>query len=47
MIVRNGQQYLTEEMLYDLMLEIKTNKVKPFRKWVVSEVLPKIRKTGG
>lgn len=45
-VVRNGQQYLTESQLYDLMLEVKTEKVKPFRKWVVNEVLPSIRKTG-
>ena len=46
-VVHNGQQYITEEQLYDLMLEMKTDKVKPFRKWVTSEVLPTIRKTGG
>lgn len=45
--VHNGHKYLTEEMLYDLMLEMKTDKVKPFRKWVTKEVLPTIRKTGG
>ena len=45
-VVHNGQQYITEEQLYDLMLEMKTDKVKPFRKWVTSEVLPSIRKTG-
>lgn len=45
--VRNGHSYITEEQLYDLMLEMKTDKVKPFRKWVTSEVLPAIRKTGG
>ncbi len=39
--VRNEQQYLTESMLYDLMLEMKTEKVKPFRKWVTNEVLDK------
>lgn len=46
LVVHNGQRYLTEETLYDLMLEMKTDKVKPFRKWVTSEVLPTIRKTG-
>lgn len=46
-VVHNGQKYLTEPMLYDLMLEMKTEKVKPFKKWVTSEVLPAIRKTGG
>lgn len=40
-------QYLTEEMLYDFMLEAKTEKCKSFRKWVTNEVLPTIRKTGG
>ena len=28
------------------MLECKTEKCKPFRKWITHEVLPKIRKTG-
>lgn len=45
--VRNGHRYISESQLYDLMLEIKTDKAKPFRKWVTSEVLPTIRKTGG
>ena len=44
---RNGHKYINESQLYDLMLEMKTEKVKPFRKWVTSEVLPTIRKTGG
>ena len=46
-VVHNAQQYINEEQLYDLMLEMKTDKVKPFRKWVTSEVLPSIRQTGG
>lgn len=45
--VHNGHKYITESQLYDLMLEMKTDKVKPFRKWVTNEVLPTIRKTGG
>lgn len=45
--VRNGHKYISESQLYDLMLEVKTDRVKPFRKWVTSEVLPTIRKTGG
>lgn len=45
--VRNGHKYITESQLYDLMLEMKTDKVKPFRKWVTSTVLPTVRKTGG
>lgn len=46
-VVHNGQQYITEEQLYDFMLECKTEKCKPFRKWVTHEVLPEIRRTGG
>ena len=38
---------LTEEQLYDFMLEAKTDKCKSFKKWITSEVLPTIRKTGG
>lgn len=38
--------YLTESEFIDFMLEAKTEKVKPFRKWVTQEVLPSIRKTG-
>ena len=40
-------QYLTEEQLYDFMLEAKTDKCKAFKKWVTHEVLPSIRKDGG
>lgn len=46
-VVHNGQPYLTESMLYDFMLEAKTDKCKSFRKWITNEVLPTIRKTGG
>lgn len=46
-VVHNGQPYISESQLYDLMLEVHTNKVKPFRKWVTSDILPTIRKTGG
>lgn len=45
--VHDGHRYLTEEQLYDFMLEAKTEKCKPFRKWVTNEVLPSIRKHGG
>jgi len=30
--VRDGHSYINENQLYDLMLEMKTDKVKPFRK---------------
>lgn len=46
-VVQGVQQYLTEEQLYDFMLEARTEKCKTFRKWVTDEVLPQIRKTGG
>lgn len=46
-VLRDAKQYLSEPMLYDLMLEMQTDKVKPFRKWVTNDVLPTIRKTGG
>lgn len=45
-VVHNVQQYLTEEMLYDFMLEAKTDKCKPFRKWITHELLPELRKSG-
>ena len=45
-LVHDGLKYLTEEQLYDFMLEARTKKCKPFRKWVTSEVLPTMRKTG-
>jgi len=45
-VFHNGKQYINEKQLYDLMLEMKTDKVKPFRKWVTNEVLPSIRKHG-
>lgn len=44
--VHDGHKYLTEEQLYDFMLEAKTEKCKSFRKWVTHEVLPTLRKTG-
>lgn len=42
-----GATYLNENQLYDFMFEAHTEKCKPFRKWVVEEVLPTINKTGG
>lgn len=45
-VVHGVQQYLTEEQLYDFMLEAHTDKCKKFKKWITHEVLPKIRKTG-
>lgn len=45
-VVHNEQQYLTESQLYDFMLEARTDKCKPFRKWLTDEVVPSIRKNG-
>jgi len=40
------KKYLTEEMLYDFIIEAKTSKSRPFRKWITNDVLPILRKTG-
>lgn len=46
-LVHDGLIYMNENQLYDFMFEAHTEKCKPFRKWVVEEVLPLINKTGG
>jgi phage antirepressor YoqD-like protein len=46
-VVHDGQLFMTENQLYDFMFEAHPDKCKPFRKWVVEEVLPMINKTGG
>ena len=38
--------FITESGFYDVLLQSSSKKVKPFRKWVTSEVLPSIRKHG-
>ena len=38
--------WITEPNFYDLCLESKAKNARPFRKWVTSEVLPSVRKTG-
>ena len=38
---------ITESGLYNVILRSDKPEAKPFRKWVTSEVLPSIRKTGG
>ncbi|MEG2720972.1 MAG: BRO family protein, partial [Oscillospiraceae bacterium] len=38
--------FITESGFYDVLLQSSSPKVKPFRKWVTSEVLPTIRKHG-
>lgn len=39
--------FITESGFYDVLLYSDAPQVRPFRKWVTSEVLPSIRKTGG
>ena len=41
-----GNKYFSESQLYDFMLEAKTEKCKPFRKWLTREVLASIRPGG-
>jgi len=38
---------INEDGMYDVILESRKPEAKAFRKWVTSEVLPTIRKTGG
>jgi len=38
--------FITEPQLYFVMYRTRSAKAKPFRRWVDSEVLPAIRKTG-
>lgn len=44
--VHGVHKYFTEEMLYDFMILARSKKCLAFRKWVTSEVLPTLRKTG-
>lgn len=39
--------FVNEDGLYDVILDSRKPQAKSFRKWVTSEVLPAIRKTGG
>lgn len=39
--------FVNEDGLYDVILDSRKPEAKAFRKWVTSEVLPAIRKTGG
>lgn len=38
---------INEDGLYDVILESRKPEARAFRKWITSEVLPTIRKTGG
>lgn len=39
--------FVNEDGLYDVILDSRKPEAKMFRKWITSEVLPSIRKTGG
>ena len=39
--------FVNEDGLYDVILDSRKPEARKFRKWVTSEVLPSIRKTGG
>jgi prophage antirepressor-like protein len=39
--------FVNEDGLYDVILDSRKPEARQFRKWVTSEVLPSIRKTGG
>lgn len=38
--------FITEPQLYFILMRSRAEKAKPFRQWVVNEVLPAIRKKG-
>ena len=42
-----GVNFINESGLYHAVIQSKKPEAKKFRKWVTSEVLPSIRKTGG
>lgn len=38
--------FITEPQLYFVLMRSRSEQARPFRQWVVNEVLPSIRKTG-
>ena len=42
----NGMKFINESGLYSLIMSSKKPEAKMFKRWVTSEVLPSIRKTG-
>jgi prophage antirepressor-like protein len=44
---RTNPPVVSESGLYNLIFQSRKDEAKRFRKWVTSEVLPQIRKTGG
>lgn len=39
--------FITEPQLYFVLMRSRSENARPFRQWVVNDVLPSIRKTGG
>ncbi|KAA6308216.1 hypothetical protein EZS27_040105, partial [termite gut metagenome] len=49
LLTEGGEQianFVNEDGLYDVILESRKPEARQFRKWITSEVLPSIRKTG-
>lgn len=46
-IPNRGMTFINESGLYSLVLRSKLPNAKKFRRWITSEVIPQIRKTGG
>lgn len=46
-VVHGVQLFMTEQQLYDFLIEAHTEKAKSFKKWISYEVLPIINHTGG
>ena len=44
---RQLASFVNEDGLYDVILDSRKPEARAFRKWVTSEVLPQIRRTGG
>ena len=41
-----GMTFITEPQLYFVLMRSRSENARPFRQWVVNDVLPSIRKTG-
>ncbi len=39
--------FVSEAGMYDVIIRSDSDKARPFRRWITSEVLPSIRRTGG
>lgn len=46
-ISNRGMTFINESGLYSLTISSKLENAKKFRRWITSEVIPQIRKTGG